>query len=50
MFLESSPGGQVWLSCSGPLIPAQLPGAQTPKAQFQTSVPGWLGAGLADLF
>lgn len=36
------PGGQVWLSCSGPLIQPSCP-ALSPKAQFQTSVPGWLG-------
>lgn len=41
MFLESSPGGQVWLFCSGPLIELSCL-ALSPKAQFQTSVQGWL--------
>lgn len=33
------PGGQVWLSCSGPLIELSCL-ALSPKAQFQTSVQG----------
>lgn len=43
MFLESSPGSQVWLFFLSGLLSQLGHSALHPKSAFQTSVQGWLG-------